>query len=198
MSLSPEELLARVCELRKSLGQEGSWEQRHVVDMTNDGVQLYPTPLVVMPGLADLYTESIDLAALLVAEHNALAQQVSMNARLVEELDAIKGPHCIQCGCEIDPSVCWCGDAARPYQGHAHAEDHPFVPYGCVCLKVDADWPTIASKLRALAWSKTALVQELATCLRIALGRLARSEEVDPELYRCLAALNEAKQSNGK
>ena len=39
-------------------------------------------------------------------------------------------PTCPECGREIDPEICWCGDAI---DSHNMWSGHSPVPVGCVC-----------------------------------------------------------------
>lgn len=39
---------------------------------------------------------------------------------------------CPDCGNEIDPDCCGCGELR---EGHSNYSGHPFVPMGCDCLR---------------------------------------------------------------
>jgi hypothetical protein len=41
---------------------------------------------------------------------------------------------CKQCGSEIDPDCCWCGDLI---EGHGWSDNHFPVPLGCTCYYVN-------------------------------------------------------------
>ncbi len=43
-------------------------------------------------------------------------------------LDVAGAHNCPDCGWEIDPDTCFCGDPK-----HSHDPSHTFVPMGCVC-----------------------------------------------------------------
>ena len=40
-------------------------------------------------------------------------------------------PTCPDCGSEIDPKTCWCGDWVKDHVGMSH--NHGAVPLGCTC-----------------------------------------------------------------
>jgi hypothetical protein len=45
-------------------------------------------------------------------------------------MEAQEPARCPDCGAEIDPETCWCGD---PMKDHTESSGHAPVPMGCVC-----------------------------------------------------------------
>jgi hypothetical protein len=43
---------------------------------------------------------------------------------------------CKECGSEIDPDCCWCGNLI---EGHGWSDNHFPVPLGCTCLSDSFD-----------------------------------------------------------
>ncbi len=46
-------------------------------------------------------------------------------------------PRCLDCGNEIDPDWCYCGDAIEDHRGMSH--NHSAVPMGCDCGRATED-----------------------------------------------------------
>jgi hypothetical protein len=73
-------------------------------------------------------------------------------AELEEQLALATGPHCSSCGYAIDPDTCHCGTSAT----HHRAEEHSFVPMGCMCgypIKPHiTEWAALAGRIREQLW----------------------------------------------
>lgn len=81
-------------------------------------------------------------------------------------------PFCDGCGNVVDHDVCHCGESGDCYEHHAAlGGNHAFVPEGCRCNFVDANWPATAKglrvRLREERWAAARVADHLRAVLQI-------------------------------